>query len=171
MNWAHVHLLLNHLPVVGTVFGVLLMLLALLRKSEELKRASLGVFVITALIALPVYFTGEPAEDVVENLPDVSEALIDSHERAALFAVIMAEITGIVSSTGLVLYRRDVKLHGRVVIAALILSIVTSCLMGWTANLGGRIRHTEIRAGFKAPVETETEDKEKAGKEEEHEKP
>jgi len=46
MNWAHVHLLLNHLPVVGTFFGVLLLLLALLRKSEELKRVSLGVFVL-----------------------------------------------------------------------------------------------------------------------------
>jgi len=62
MNWAHIHLSLNHLPVVGIIFGVLLLLLALLRKSEELKRVSLGVFVLTALIALPVYFTGEPAE-------------------------------------------------------------------------------------------------------------
>ena len=44
MNWAHVHLMLSHLPVVGTIFGVLLLLLALLRKSEELKRVSLGVF-------------------------------------------------------------------------------------------------------------------------------
>jgi asparagine N-glycosylation enzyme membrane subunit Stt3 len=60
MNWAHIHLSLNHLPVVGTFFGVLLLLLALLRKSEELKRVSLGVFVLTALLALPVYFTGEP---------------------------------------------------------------------------------------------------------------
>lgn len=42
MNWAHVHLSLNHLPVVGTFFGVLLLLLALLRKSEELKRVSQG---------------------------------------------------------------------------------------------------------------------------------
>ena len=60
MNWAHIHLSLNHLPVVGTFFGVLLLLLALLRKSEELKRGSLGVFALTALLALPIYFTGEP---------------------------------------------------------------------------------------------------------------
>jgi hypothetical protein len=81
MNWAYVHLALNHLPVIGAIFGVLLLLLALLRKSEELKRVSLGVFVITALLALPIYFTGEPAEEVVEHLPGVAEPLIERHEN------------------------------------------------------------------------------------------
>jgi hypothetical protein len=84
MNWAHIHLSLNHLPVVGIIFGVLLLLLALLRKSEELKRVSLGVFVLTALLALPVYFTGEPAEEVVEHVPGVAESLIGRHENAAV---------------------------------------------------------------------------------------
>jgi hypothetical protein len=87
MNWAHVHLMLSHLPVVGTIFGLLLLLLAQLRKSEELKRVSLGIFVLTALLALPVYFTGEPAEKVVEHLPGVTEPLIEEHENAALFGV------------------------------------------------------------------------------------
>ena len=44
--------------MIGTIYGVLLLLLALLRKSEELKRVSLGVFVFTALIELLIYFTG-----------------------------------------------------------------------------------------------------------------
>jgi hypothetical protein len=90
MNWAHVHLPLSHLPVFGTIFGVLLLLLALLRKIEELKRVSRGMFVLTALIALPVYFTGEPADELVENLPGVAESLIDKHKYAALFALLMA---------------------------------------------------------------------------------
>src|SRR5215470_15297757 len=86
MNWAHVHLMLTHLQVIGTIFGVLLLLLALLKKSEELKRVSLGIFVLTALLALPVYLTGEPAEKVAEHLPGVTEPLIERHENAALFA-------------------------------------------------------------------------------------
>ncbi len=36
MNPAHVHLWLNHLPVVGTFFGLLLLLVAILRRSAEL---------------------------------------------------------------------------------------------------------------------------------------
>jgi uncharacterized membrane protein len=155
MNWAHVHLLLSHLPVIGTIFGVLLLLLALLRKSEELKRVSLGVFVLTALISLPVYFTGEPAEEMVEHLPGVAESLIDRHKDAALFALLMAGAAGIVALAGLILFRRSERLPGWVVAVALVLSFATSGLMGWAANLGGQIRHTEIRAGFTAPAETE----------------
>ena len=169
MNWAHVHLMLSHLPVVGTIFGVLLLLLALLRKSEELKRVSLGVFVLTALLALPVYFTGEPAEKVVEHLPSVTESLIEEHEDAALFALLMAGSAGVVALAGLILFRRAERLPGWVVGAALVLSLSTSGLMGWTANRGGRIRHTEIRADFKATTETETEGKHKTEKEEDHE--
>ncbi|MCI0564610.1 MAG: hypothetical protein MN733_39585, partial [Nitrososphaera sp.] len=69
MNLAHVHLLLNHFPVIGTVFGFLFLAYAMAKKSEELKKVSLGIFVLIALIALPVYFTGEPAEEVVKHLP------------------------------------------------------------------------------------------------------
>jgi uncharacterized membrane protein len=169
MNWAHVHLALSHLPVIGAIFGLLLLLLALLRKSEELKRVSLGVFVITALLALPVYFTGEPAEEMIEHLPGVAEPLIERHENAALFALLMAGVTGIVALIGLILFRRAETLPIWVVGAALVLSLATSGLMGWTANLGGEIRHTEIRAGFTAPAETETEGKQKKEKEEDHE--
>jgi uncharacterized membrane protein len=168
MNWAHIHLLLSHLPVVGTIFGVLLLLLALARKSEELKRVSLGVFVFTALLALPVFFTGEPAEKVVEHLPGVAEPLIERHEDAALFALLMAGGAGVVALAGLILFRRTEKLPGWIVSAMLVLSLATSGLMGWTANLGGQIRHTEIRAVFTALVETETEGKQKK-EEEDHE--
>jgi putative effector of murein hydrolase LrgA (UPF0299 family) len=169
MNWAHVHLMLGHLPVVGTIFGVLLLLFALLIKSEELKRVSLGIFVLTALLALPVYFTGEPAENLVEHLPGVTEPLIDEHEDAALFALLMAGGAGVVALAGLILFRRAERLPGWIVGAVLVLSLATSGLMGWTANRGGRIRHTEIRADFKAPPETETEGKQKTEKEEGHE--
>jgi uncharacterized membrane protein len=169
MNWAHIHLSLNHLPVVGTIFGVLLLLLAMVRKSEELKRVSLGVFVFTALLALPVYFTGEPAEKVVEHLPGVAEPLIERHENAALFVLLMAGGSGAVALAGLILFRRVEKLPGWIVAATLVLSLATGGLMGWTANLGGQIRHTEIRADFTASVETETEGKQKTEKEEDHE--
>jgi hypothetical protein len=157
------------MPVIGTIFGVLLLLLALLRKSEELKRVSLGVFVFTALLAIPVYFTGEPAEKLIEHLPGVAEPLIEQHENAALFALLMAGVTGIAALIGLIIFRRAEKTPGWVVGAALVLSLATSGLMGWTANIGGQIRHTEIRADFKAPAETEIEGERKTEKEEDHE--
>jgi hypothetical protein len=35
MNWAHVHLMINHFPVIGALGAILLLVYALVRKSEE----------------------------------------------------------------------------------------------------------------------------------------
>ena len=110
MNGAYLHLLLNHLPVIGTIFGLLLLLFALLRKSEEVKRVALSVFVLTALAAVPTYLTGEPAEEVAEHLPGVAKALIEQHESAALLALSAALATGVVALAGLFLAWRSKQL-------------------------------------------------------------
>lgn len=154
MNQAHLHLLLNHLPLLGTAFGVLLLLFALWRKSAELQRVSLGVFVLAALSAIPTYLTGEPAESVVEHLPGVAEAFIEQHESASLIALVAAMVTGVASLAGLLLTRRAAKLPAWATIAPLVLALATGGLMARTANLGGQIRHTEIRAGAPPAAET-----------------
>lgn len=143
MDAAHIHLLLNHGPVVGTVFAILLLTWAALRRNPELTRAALGAFVLLALLGGVVYLTGEPAEEVVEGLPGVSEALIERHEEAALAATLALGVFGALALTVLVVYRRGFP--RAVPLVMLALSFVPMALMGWTANLGGQIRHEEIR--------------------------
>lgn len=158
MNTAHLHLLLNHVPVLGTIFGLLLLLWALLRGRDELKRLSLGVFALSALVALPVYLTGEPAEAAVEHLPGVAESLIERHESAAALSLVAILITGGVALAGSLLFRRAEKLPGWVSAGVLALALCAAGLLGWTANLGGQIRHPEIvaaRAGETAPAKPE----------------
>lgn len=145
MNWAHVHLVFNHIPVIGVPFGVLLLLVALGRKSEELKKVSLGSFIVIALLTLPAYFTGEPAEGIVRNLSDVSKAMIEEHETAALFSILALELLGVVSLIGLVLSRGSKPLPRWFVMTCLILSLATGAMMARTANLGGQVHHPEIR--------------------------
>ena len=69
MSPVHWHLLLNHVPVIGTILGVLLLAWGTIRKSEELKQASLSIFIGAAVIAIPAFLTGEPAEEVAERTP------------------------------------------------------------------------------------------------------
>lgn len=145
MNQTHLHLLLNHFPVIGAIFCLLLLLFALLRKSDELKRTSLWGLVLVSLLTIPAYLTGEPAEKMVEHLPGVSDALIESHEKAALIAFLLLLATGVVSLGGLIWSRRRTLLPGWLVTIALVLTAATVGLMAYTANLGGQIRHTEIR--------------------------
>ena len=152
MNWAHVHLLINHIPVLGTVFGTLLLVFGLVKKNEEIKRVSLGIFVIIAVATVPVYFTGEPAEEIVEHLPGVEEPIIEEHEESALVAFIAVGILGVAAIGVLWRYRHADTIPKRFVIAGLILSIVVCGLMAWTADLGGKIRHPEIRSAVNSVV-------------------
>ncbi len=146
MNFAHIHLLLNHLPVMGFAFGTLLLVLAVVKKSDELKKVSLGVFVVVGALSVPAYFTGEPAEKVVQNLPGVARALIDRHEEAATLSLVAAEMLGLFSLGVLLYFRAPKTLPAWSTLSALVFSLVISGLMAHTANLGGQVRHSEIRS-------------------------
>jgi hypothetical protein len=146
MNTVHLHLLMNHLPVVGTVIGALLLALALLRRSDELARISLGLFGLLGLVAVLVYLTGEPAEDAIEKLPGISDSLIDRHQDAALVATILVGAIGALALASLLIYRRR-ALPRWVTVLGFGAALVASSGMAYTANLGGQIRHTEIRSG------------------------
>ena len=155
LNVAHIHLLLNHLPIIGTLVGLLLLAAAFFRKSDELKRVGFTAFVITALITIPVYLTGEPAANIVEKLPDVTEALVDTHKDAATISFIAVGILGVVALWGLWRYRRADVIPHLLVILLLAMSVVASGLMMWTGFLGGQIRHTEVRADLVVAVSGE----------------
>ena len=145
MNWAHVHLMLNHLPVLGTIFGLLLLAWAVVRRDERLQRAGLATFVLTALAAIPVFLTGEPSEKIVEDLAGTAEAAIEAHEEAAVIALIAIEALGAMALAALFLFRKrgvPRPLAG----AALVFALATAGWMAQTANLGGRIRHAELGA-------------------------
>jgi uncharacterized membrane protein len=152
MNPAHWHLAMNHIPVLGTAFGMGLMGWALIRKSEELKKVSLGVFVIVALLTIPVYLTGEPAEHFIEDVPGVSEEAIEEHEDAAIFAFGGILAVGAVSLAGLTLFRRSKP--DWITIVVFVLSVVVFAMMVRTANLGGLVRHPEMRSDFRPEAES-----------------
>ena len=101
MNATHFHLLLNHFPVVGTLIGSLLLLWGIIRKQNTIKSVAAVILAVMAALAIPVFLTGEPAEESVEDLPGVSEALIGLHEDAATIAIWLMGITGLASLVAL----------------------------------------------------------------------
>ena len=152
MNAAHFHLMLNHIPVLGTIFGMALLALALWRKSEELKRVALGTFVIVALLAVPVYLTGEPAEEVIMPLPDVSDSIVEQHETAGTIAFSGIVALGVGAIAGLIQFRGGKAIPSWFGTTALVFSLIVSGAMGWTANLGGKARHVELRSETISPA-------------------
>lgn len=157
MNWPHVHLMLNHVPVLGTVFGLALLAWGYWRKDLALQRAALVTFVVSALVALPVYFTGEPAEDAVERLAGVTDSTIEAHEEAALVSLIAVGVLGVLGIAGLLFSRS--RFSATIVRGAVGVAVVTVGLMAWTANLGGRIRHSELSTGGRGGPSAEHEER------------
>ena len=76
MTLAHLHLVLNHFPIIGTVIGLGLFLISLFGKNQDLKRAGLIVLAFTALITLPAFFSGVGAQGAIKGTAGVSPALI-----------------------------------------------------------------------------------------------
>lgn len=152
MSWVHLHLLLNHVPVLGTAFAVLLLAYGAARHSADVTRASLGAFILFGLLGIVVYLTGEPAEEAVEHLPGVSKSLIEAHEEAAFVAMLLLAAFGLAALVALIRFRGGRSIPRGVVLSALLLSLIPAGAMAWTANLGGQIRHEEIRSGSPVPT-------------------
>jgi uncharacterized membrane protein len=154
MNFVHLHLLLNHVPTVGTIMALGLLLLAFAKKSDDLTRASLAVFFALALVSLPTYMTGYPAEKVVKERPGVSLELIAQHQSAALLALVLMEVTGVVAWFGLWQARKPTGRARWIAPAVLALAVVTIVQMASAANVGGEITHPEILSGGQASAAT-----------------
>jgi len=153
MSEAHVHLILNHIPVLGTLFGIALLTGGLAARSTPVRMAGLVAFVLSAVAALAAYLTGEPAEHLVEKLPGVSGSVIERHEAAATVALAASLLAGAAALASLLLCRFRKPTASLALAAVLVLAVASAGTMSWTANLGGQIRHTEIRAsGGDSPV-------------------
>ena len=146
MNLAHLHLLLNHFPIIGTLVALGLFISSFVGKNDDLKRSSLIIFAAIALITLPTFFSGIGAQRAIRKDPGVSTALIDRHEGAAMLAVFFMLITGTLALVELWRRRRIAteKPWSGTLLAILIFSLLTAGLMVRVGTTGGDIRHPEI---------------------------
>jgi uncharacterized membrane protein len=145
MDATHLHLALTHFPIIGSLIGLLLLAAGVFFKKTDVIKAAYFVWILMALISIPVYLTGEPAEETVENLAGVSETIIEQHEEAAELAFILMLVLGGFSLIALATEFMKSKIAGWLRWPAIIFGIVVFGLMARTGNLGGQIRHSEIR--------------------------
>jgi uncharacterized membrane protein len=147
VNLAHLHLLLNHFPIIGTIVGLGLFLVSLVGKNDGFRRAALIIFAFMALVSLPTFFSGAGAQGAIDGQPGVSRTLIARHEGAAILALFFMEFTGAFSLVGLWQSHTSGGAARWTVATVLILSLITVGLMTRVGTTGGDIRHPEISGG------------------------
>ena len=144
MSQVHLHLLITHLPIFGSIIGALVLGYGLWTKSSPTKSAAYFLFIIAAIGTGIAYLTGEGAEEATEKISGVSENMIKLHEDSAMYALISLIVLGVASIFALVETSLKTSLIKSTATLTLILSLISFGLVARTGYLGGQIRHTEI---------------------------
>ena len=148
MNKAHLHLLVNHFPIIGTFFGIGILIVALFLKNNSIKNTAYWVFITTAIFAAISMATGDGAEHIVKDFPDIGRKIIHVHEEYAEKLALVLYLLGIISIVGFYMNRIN---HVKATLLSYIILVVGIVALGLTINVGasgGEIRHTEIRSNF-----------------------
>lgn len=160
MNDAHLHLLVNHFPIIGTIFGFGILIAGIIFKNNAVKNVSYVIFIVTAIFAFIAMSTGEGAEEIVEDIPNIGKQIIHEHEEIAEKLAVVLYVLGAVSLFGLY---ANLKNHSKAKLTsylALVIAIIGIVLTKSVGTSGGEIRHTEIRANIQKTQSSKVEDNE-----------
>jgi len=156
MDAAHLHLMINHLPILGTPLVAGLLIWGMIRQSRDVLRTALGAAIVVAALSYPVFLTGEPAEEKVEDSAWLQERLVHEHEERAEAGLIAILLTGALGAVVLWQSRGGRGIPTTTTGLTLAGLLISSGLFGWSALAGGLIRHDELRtdtSGLTIPAE------------------
>ena len=145
MNDAHLHMVVNHFPIIGTIFGLGILLAGLFFKNNILKNTAYSLFIVAAIFGFLSMNTGEGAEEIVEDFPNIGKHIIHEHEEIAEKLALVLYVLAAASIVGLYL---NFKKHAKANLVSYIVLVIAAIgvfLAQQTGTSGGEIRHTEIR--------------------------
>ena len=151
MSQVHLHLLITHLPIFGSILGAFVLGYGIWSKSDHTKIAAYFLFIISAIGTGIAYLTGEGAEEAVENLPGVAESIIGQHEEFAMYALVSLIVLGIASLMAIYVTIKKSSFTKTASMLTLFISLISFALIARTGYLGGQIRHTETTTGVVMP--------------------
>lgn len=138
---AYLHLLSNHFPILGSLFGIILLVVALIIPNLKTTLSAYIILLISGIGGFVAYFTGEPAEESIEHVKGISHKLIHVHEEMAENALIFVFLLTAAAIIGLWAERAKWESAKKIEMAALVIGIVAFILFAFTGYLGGHIRH------------------------------
>lgn len=153
MSWPHIHITINHFPVIGIWIAWVILTVGVIKNHGTVKKVGLKLLTGLAVITPVVFWTGELAE---HRLPEVTHApnpagIIEHHEAFALVSMVGLLVLGALGVAGVVLINQSRKPGRQQIIPrwffplVILFNLIVAVQLGFTANLGGQIRHTEIR--------------------------
>ncbi len=156
MNDAHLHLVVNHFPIIGTIFGLGILITGIVMKNNVIKNIAYVLFCISAIFGFASMFTGEGAEEIAEKLPSVTDQIIHEHEEMAEKLALVLYVLAGISLVGLFLNFKNHAKANVVSFFAFVIALVAVFLGKQTGTTGGEVRHTEIRDNAATVINADT---------------
>jgi uncharacterized membrane protein len=139
------HLVLNHVPLVGLAFGLVFLVTGLIRPSEEALRAGLRIFLVMGITVLPVVGSGLVSATILAKATWLDADALSNHRLAGIVTLVVLAGLGTLCGVALFTSSRDRRaISVRVRNAVLVLAVAGLAANGWTAYLGGTLRHSEL---------------------------
>ena len=146
----HLHIVLNHFPLIGSIFVLGLLVASVYMKNNDMRRVSLILFVVLGLLAIPTYITGAAAGWAYQGRPEMSTQILNAHRDAGLLAFIFLGLTGTASWLVLWRERRFGRASNAGLYAVLALGFVSLLTIIEAGSLGGTVIRPELREGAMA---------------------
>lgn len=159
MNDAHLHMVVNHFPIVGTIVAIGILIAGLLNKNQSIINTAYVLFIIGAVFGILSMNTGEGAEELVEDMPGIGWKIIHEHEELAEKMALLLDVLGILSLVGFYFQYKNNPKQKLVSCLLLVLSIASLFVIQKVGTSGGEISHTEIRNDSNATYNLKTDNK------------
>lgn len=143
LSWPYSHLLINHFPVVLSVVALSVAILALLVRRRGLWQTAMAALTVAGLFIYPVHFTGDKADEALNDPWFIKPGVIEAHDKAAGIAMYVFLLVGAFAAYS---WWRSLKRHTEIIpgwmrAGILVGSLATVASVTWTAYLGGKIIH------------------------------
>ena len=156
MNDAHLHMVVNHFPIIGTIFGLGILITGIVLKNKTVKTVAYVLFIIAALFGAFSMGTGEGAEELVEDMPSVGKQIIHEHEELAETFALLLYIIGTFSILSMYFLIKKIVFEKYTSLLVVVLALVAVFFAKQVGTSGGEIRHTEIRSNATAVGEVQS---------------
>jgi uncharacterized membrane protein len=145
MNWAYIHVIINHFPIVGVIIGTLILVAGMFLNNEGIKISGLGTIVFATIMSIIAYMTGDPAGETLSGFPEIAKSLISRHENIATIGMYLMVPAGLLAAVTLYSIYKKERYVRFLLIITLVLLLINCAAMGYVGHTGGQIRHTEFR--------------------------
>jgi hypothetical protein len=154
----YIHVLLNHLPIYGTIMGALALAISLILRTRSAQITALILTLIAGASAYPVFVTGQRSYKTIRGVSDDAGAdWLDEHMDRAEKNIGTFYFLAALALAGLLVPIKWPKSALPLTALTLVVAILCSGIAVYIAQPGGRVRHPEFRPGENATPTAETD--------------